>query len=42
MATDHDMDISAHQASYGRFLGQLKWASIATAIVTAFVILIIS
>lgn len=39
---DTNGDLRTHQQSYERFIGWLKFGSIATAIVTAFVIYIIT
>lgn len=41
MADDSDMrahEMKAHEASYDRMIGMLKWGTVATAIVTALVI----
>ena len=35
-------DMKAHEASYSRMIGMLKWGTIATVIITAFVIWAIS
>lgn len=40
--TATEMDYPAHERNYGGFLSLLKWGTIASAIVTALVIYIIS
>ncbi len=40
MASGNDM--KSHTSTYSGFLGMLKWSSIATVVITAFVILLIA
>jgi hypothetical protein len=41
--TEHGaMDISAHQASYGRFMGWAKWGTVVCFVLAAIVVMIIA
>lgn len=44
MADDHgaEMDYKAHEGTYSRFLGLLKWTMLFTAITVALVIVLIA
>lgn len=35
-------DMKAHEATYGRMIGMMKWGSVAVAIITAIVIWLIA
>ena len=39
---DSGMDQQAHVRTYGKFLGMLKWSTIATVVITAAVVLLIA
>jgi hypothetical protein len=39
---DHNKQIKAHEGTYGLFIGMMKWGTIAAAIVTLIVVLLIS